>query len=536
MDRPLVYAGQVPRALDNLNLGEFAMVGLAKLSEALLGTSAVVSQGGFAVTPGSGLSIAVGAGQIYQLQSIEPTTQSALNVNGRQVLKQGIALDAQTLTLAPPTTVGYAQNFLLQVAYQDVPSGSVVLSFQNPTPVLDPSTNTYKYVTYPGPGGNGAASYTILQGGVSVIAKPGTAATAGSQTTPAPDAGYAGLYVVTLAYGATSISSGNISIYSGAPFIPVTLPGVPAGVQSGSWTYAVDTGSTAGSLVSALSPVPASLPDGFELSLKTIRAAAGGDALNLNGFGFLPIRRRGGGTPAAGDWAAGDILILIKSGSTWQVAGLVSSDVTTTIAQGPYAGTRGIAIVSSTQTWPVPSGVYYLKRVRIWGGGGGGGGSFGSSSGGSGGGGGGYAEKFNIAVTPGQQVAVTVGGGGAAGSGSPTNGGAGGTTSFGSFFSATGGGGGYAGNGGIQSTSSGLFGNGVGGDFNVPGANGGFAILIGSSPGSGVGGAATFGGSSPSGNYGTTGNPGNFPGGAANGGSAGGLGGVGGAGLVIIEY
>jgi hypothetical protein len=72
---------------------------------------------------------------------------------------------------------------------------------------------------------------------------------------PTPDAGWAGLYVVTVANGATTITSGNISQYSGAPFILSTLPNVPKNVQGSTWTGFNDTG-TASNMVVTLNPNP----------------------------------------------------------------------------------------------------------------------------------------------------------------------------------------------------------------------------------------------------------------------------------------
>ncbi|KTS09740.1 hypothetical protein SB2_11845 [Methylobacterium radiotolerans] len=343
-----MYAGQVPRALDNLLLGRFAMVGLAKLSEAVLGTNTVVPAGAFAVTPGGGLNIAIGPGQVYQLESIEPTTESALNTDGHQVLKQGVALDAQTITLTPPSAAGYAQNFLIQVAYADIPAGSTVLSFQNPTPVLDPSTNAYKYVTYPGPGGNGAQSYTILQGGVSVIPKAGTAAPAGSQSTPSPDPGYVGLYVVTLAFGVTSISSGNIAGYSGAPFIPTTLPGVPAGVQAGSWTYGVDVGS-ADNYVVNLSPNTGSISTGQRAFVKFANAnATTSPVINVNGTGAKALVKSDGTPLKVGDVAA-RWKEIFYDGASWRFTGAAPSDAASITSLGAAKVPFNEVIIPITQ-------------------------------------------------------------------------------------------------------------------------------------------------------------------------------------------
>jgi hypothetical protein len=81
---------------------------------------------------------------------------------------------------------------------------------------------------------------------------PGTAATTGSQTTPAPSTGYVGLWVVTLTNGQTSITAANIAAYPGAPFIPAKLgPGMWPGFSNrtvyntaGTYTFTVPNGVT----------------------------------------------------------------------------------------------------------------------------------------------------------------------------------------------------------------------------------------------------------------------------------------------------
>jgi hypothetical protein len=53
--------------------------------------------------------------------------------------------------------------------------------------------------------------------------KAGTAAPTGTETTPAPDAGYAGIAVVTVANGQSSIINSNIAPYGAVAFIPAKL-------------------------------------------------------------------------------------------------------------------------------------------------------------------------------------------------------------------------------------------------------------------------------------------------------------------------
>lgn len=546
MDRTLVYSGQVPRALDNLLLGRFAMTGLAKLSEAVLGTSPVVPQGSFTVTPASGLNINVGAGQIYQLQSLEATTESALGADGHQVLKQGIALDAQTLTLAPPATVGYAQNFLVQVAYEDIPSGQVVLSFQNPTPVQDPTTGAYKYVTYPGPGGNGQSSYTILQGGVSVNAKAGVAATSGSQTTPAPDTGYVGLYVVTLAYGASSISNGSISVYGSAPFLPVTLPNVPAAVQANAWSYAVASGTN--NLTATLTPQPPSLADGLTVTLFCPNANTGPVTLNINGLGASTVTRKDGNALEASDIRAASIQRLTYKGGVWQAVSPLPSELTSTVnnylaGQLTIGGRIQPYTSPGTYTFTLPANVDAFG-CSLWGAGGGGGGAASSTSAAPGGGGGDY-EEGSYACQPGSTITINVGAGGtagAAGGGNGSNGGLssvayvtpGGTTTTIVAGGGQGAGGSTSGSGTVQGSG----GTGSGGLISRPGYIGGTAYAPGGVSNGYIGGPGGQAYTSPGAgaNFGTAGNPGTVPGGGGSGSANNAAGGTGGDGVVIIRY
>ena len=65
MDRMLVYPGQLPLETDILSTNKYAMMGIAKLAEAVFGTSGV-SLVGLPCTPGTGLNVSVGAGQMYR--------------------------------------------------------------------------------------------------------------------------------------------------------------------------------------------------------------------------------------------------------------------------------------------------------------------------------------------------------------------------------------------------------------------------------------------------------------------------------------
>lgn len=214
MDRVIIYPGQVPLETDLLQTNKFAMIALSKLAAAVFGTSTLVN--GLAVVPTgpASLSVNVNAGEIYSLQNVDSTAYSSIAIDTHSVLKQGISLDAKNLACAAPGTVGQSINYLVQAAYADTDSGSVILPYYNAS---NPA------IAYSGPNGSGAAQNTLRQGLVSVNAKAGVAATTGSQTTPAPDAGFVGLYAVTVANGQTTINAGNIAAFSGAPIISETL-------------------------------------------------------------------------------------------------------------------------------------------------------------------------------------------------------------------------------------------------------------------------------------------------------------------------
>ncbi|MGJ7529865.1 hypothetical protein [Variovorax sp. GB1P17] len=218
MDRQIIYPGQVPLETDLLLTNKNTMIAVAKVCAAILGVSAAVS--GFATTQSvvPALSVLVAAGEIYSLQNIDGTAYSSLAADTtHSIVKQGISLDPVTLAITPPGTAGFSINYLIQVGYQDSDTGTAVLPYYNAS---NPS------IAYSGPANSGTAQPTKRAGIVSIQAKAGTAATTGTQTTPAPDAGYTGLFVVTVANGASTVVNGNISALATAPFINSTLHGL----------------------------------------------------------------------------------------------------------------------------------------------------------------------------------------------------------------------------------------------------------------------------------------------------------------------
>jgi hypothetical protein len=236
MDRKIAYTGEIALVDDFLNTQRFIMTALGMALQAILGTGTVVD--GLNCTPNSpaDLHVIVAAGSIYALENLDSTAYGDLSSDtAHQIVKQGIVLDNTTLSCPAPPTTGQSINYLIQAAYQDVDTDSTVLPYFN-------SSNPA--VAYNGPSNTGVSQNTTRKGQCTISVKAGTAATTGTQTTPAADAGFTGLWVVTVANGATTITSGNITKASAAPFINYKLPQLAPAVVSrtaltGNTTYYV---------------------------------------------------------------------------------------------------------------------------------------------------------------------------------------------------------------------------------------------------------------------------------------------------------
>lgn len=151
----------------------------------------------------AGILPVVTPGYFTGLQVSNPSTNNVSIGAGAWLIKDGInvgnatSVVKQAMLLAPVSfslttavaalTVGQSVNFLIQVKFQYL-DGTTMGS--SALPFVD-ATNAY----LPG---------TLQVGELIVSIKTGAAATTGSQTTPAADAGYTPLYALTSAYGSTA--------------------------------------------------------------------------------------------------------------------------------------------------------------------------------------------------------------------------------------------------------------------------------------------------------------------------------------------
>lgn len=326
MDRNIVYPGGIGQDTDVLNLNRNVMVALGKLASAVLGTNTLVHS--LPATPSSGLTVSIGAGQIYQLQNVDSNAYGSLAADtAHAIVKQGIMLDATVLTLAAPTTPGQSINYLIEATYSDSDTDNTALPFYNSANPTQP---------FSGMNNNGQALPTRRKGGIAIQAKAGTAAATGSQTTPAVDNGYVPLYVVTVAYGAASISQGNISTHPAAPFITETLAQKlsqatadtryvqQANLQSAAHVSAPDTGSANAYAVN-LTPALTSYALFTYVCFKAVNGNTGASTLNVNGLGAKTLVHRDGTPLLQGDIPAGSICEVVYDGANFQLLNLAPS-------------------------------------------------------------------------------------------------------------------------------------------------------------------------------------------------------------------
>ncbi|CAM3445325.1 phage tail protein [Klebsiella variicola] len=423
-ERVIVYSGQVPLETDILRTNKNMMISISKLAASLFGSSTIINGLSCAPSSPASLNVVVSPGEMYSLANIDGTPYSSLSADTTHtILKQGVLLDSTTLAITPPTTAGFSINYLVQFAFQEVDTDSITLAYYN---AANPSQ------AWSGPGGSGTAQNTTRSGTISVSLKAGIAAATGSQSTPAADTGYTAGWVITVANGQTTITSGNISVAANSPFLPSV--GVMKGAQSGLLSFGVDTGS-ANAYAAQYYPNITTLTDGLTLTFRTNNANTGASTFSPNGLTAYPILTHLTQSLTGGEIVSGG-LVTIKYNATlssWIIHGSTGSSAATT---GRFISVQRLTTPGTTTYTPSPGTKKII--VELVGGGGSGSGVAATSTGYSAAGGGGGSGSYVKAVftTVPSSVSVIIGSAGTGTTGSGTSGGA---SSFGSYFNAPGG-------------------------------------------------------------------------------------------------
>ncbi|WP_182057131.1 hypothetical protein [Pantoea sp. ME81] len=309
MDRKIVYPGQIPLETDLLLTNKFAMIGIARLAEAILGSSTFLY--GLECQPcrHKSLSVHISEGQIYSLEDIDRTSFSTLGADtDSKILKQGFA-KAQDIELAPPKAPGHSICYLLQVKYFDEDTGEMVLPYYN---AANPAAG------YSGPGNSGKAQRTVRAGRCIMDLKPGGSAPTGTQKMPDADADYYPAWIITVKHGATSLSERDISMHPGAPFMP--KDGLITALQHAHFTIGTDRGS-ANTYAVTFQPAIKSLKDGMRLYFRATNANTESCSLTVDRHPSHAIVTSEGQTLQAGSIIKGSIVEVIwnESQSSWVI-------------------------------------------------------------------------------------------------------------------------------------------------------------------------------------------------------------------------
>jgi len=345
MDRQIIYPGQVPLETDLLSTQRNVMIALGYALQGYLGAGTYVDGFTCVQTSTASQNIQVTPGQILTLANVDNSAFSSLAADtAHQIIKQGLSLSTQTFTCPSPLTVGYAVNYLVEVSQSDIDSGSVLLPYYNPA---SPQT------AWGGPGGAGTNNNTVRTSAAVLQLKAGTPATSGSQVTPTVDPGFVALFVITVAYGQTTITSASISTLASAPFVSLKLPGVPAWVQGQTYNYAVDTG-TANAMAITLNPAPTTITAGFSVRVKKMAATStGAMTITVNGGSatavvYADASAMSGTQTMASGWMAD----LTFDGSVWR---FTNGTLTTAVGTLTVAAGEGIGVAGSTASLNFPT-------------------------------------------------------------------------------------------------------------------------------------------------------------------------------------
>jgi hypothetical protein len=327
MDRKTNYFGELIPETDNLQAQQFAMTALAYACQGFIGTGTAVD--GFTCVPTTpaSLNVQVTPGCIYQVEPLEATTWSSLPANSsEQILKQGILHNVDTIAITPPGTVGFSQVFLIEAQYADLDTTPVLLPYYNASNPSQP---------FQGPNNSGQSQNTVRLGIASIQVKVGIAAATGTQMAPTPDAGWTGLFLITVANGQTTITAGNITAYLPTSFIPfgAKLPALPSSIQNNLWIAFSDIGTADALVITPSSPAPAGYTIG---QAWLVRKGASANAtttptLNVTSpagalLGAKAIVDRSGNTIQPGDLPANAELWLVYDGANFRNMGVVSAD------------------------------------------------------------------------------------------------------------------------------------------------------------------------------------------------------------------
>ena len=300
MDRQIVYPASIPLDTDFLSLNRAAMIAIGSLAQAVLGSNSIADGLACQPTTPASLAVTVGPGSITLLGALDSLSYGSLAADTTdQIVKMGINLASASFTLTPPATSGQSIVYLIEASFVEQDATPVVLPYVN---AADPSQ------PYSGPDNSGVAQNTQRIQRVQLQLKAGAAANTGSQTAPAVDSGWSGLYLITVNNGQTTITTANIATHFSAPFLFYKLPRLAPGF-SRRLTFAANTTFT--------------VPLGVTLMRATVLGGGGGGGGSNGSYAAA-----GGG---AGGFAGGTLSVT------------PGSSIAITVGAGGVGGAAGVS-------------------------------------------------------------------------------------------------------------------------------------------------------------------------------------------------
>jgi hypothetical protein len=375
MDRQIVYPLAIPYETDFLYAQRFTQEAVGLLAMDILGAGPVATGLACTATAPPSLAVQIAPGRLYQTTVLDATAYGTItggNPAGglaadldmfHSVLKQGVLRDPLVLNCPAPTGAGTSTNYLIEAMFQEIDASPSVLQFFN---TQNPST------PLSGPNGAGTTLPTQRLCQCVVQAKPGIAATTGSQVTPSADAGWIGLYVVTVAFGQAAIAASNIAILPGAPFLSTNLLQIINSLGAPPGTYAVDTSFTPGVITASLSPALASYQVGFTMRILPANDSAGPVVANINGLGNISVTKPDGSALLQHDVLAGAAFeVVVKAGPVLQMIAWPQPplDLRQPVKIASFAAAAGIHYACDTSggafTVALPPSPKYGDRVGL---------------------------------------------------------------------------------------------------------------------------------------------------------------------------
>ena len=240
MDRVIVYPGGIPLDTDILATNRYAMIAIGYLAQMVLGTNSVVDGLTCTATAPSSMTVNISPGSLTQFAVVDTSAYGSIPSDTTSpLLKIGISMAPASFSLQAPATPGQSIAYLIEATLQETDQSPTALPYYNAANPSQPFT---------GPNNTGLPQPTRRVQQVQLQLKSGVPAATGTQVAPASDTGWVPLYVISVAYGQTSVDQSSITIAPTSPLVqwklPMLRPGFGSGVQTftSSGTFTVPPG------------------------------------------------------------------------------------------------------------------------------------------------------------------------------------------------------------------------------------------------------------------------------------------------------